>query len=39
MPHWPSKANALGAPPPNARPLDWGALFGLRAPTPMGKLL
>ena len=22
-PHWPSKPNALGAPPPNARPPDW----------------
>ena len=24
-PHWPSIPNALGAPPLNARPLDWGS--------------
>lgn len=39
MAHWPSQSNALGAPPPNARLLGWGALLGLRAPTPVGKLL
>ena len=36
-PHWPSKPNYLGAPPPDDRPLHWGAWHGAQSSHSCGR--
>ena len=37
IPYWPSKPDSLGAPPPIARPLGWGAKCGAQNFHPCGR--